>query len=227
MKRTVFIEEMSSEILLGEVGEYDSITTYTGDKAYPQLDCALVPCGFDIEAYKQFMYIWTFTVKELTIVGYTWEDFLSLMRLFKDTFKLGKRLVKTVKHRDGTVEDKYTKPYVFPVYIHNLKYEYAFMKHILTLSGETFFMDKGKKNPLYLIHDESILFIDSLKVYNMSLEEVAHSFCKTQKSHDLDYSKPRNIYDAMTLSEKELDYCVRDTQILSELMQYTFDKYTA
>ena len=225
MKRTVFIEEMSSEILLGEVGEYDSITTYTGDKAYPQLDCALVPCGFDIEAYKQFMYIWTFTVKELTIVGYTWEDFLSLMRLFKDTFKLGKRLVKTVKHRDGTVEVKYTKPYVFPVYVHNLKYEYAFMKYILTLSGETFFMDKGEKNPLYLIHDESILFIDSFKVYPMSLEEVAHSFCKTQKSHDLEYSKPRNLYDAMTLSEKELDYCVRDTQILSELMQYTFNKY--
>ena len=233
MKR-VFIDKLTNKDICDALGMFKYKVTRTGDvydknnpeRTYmPVLHCMLVPSGFDIEAYKNHMYIWTFTINDTTIIGYTWSDFLNLLSRLKELLGLG-RVHKTVHHRNGENEDKASAPYVMPIYIHNIKYEWAFMKSILLHNNvHAFFKDKKQRDPLYVIVDEAFLFIDSYKVYPMKLESVAKCYTKTQKSHDLDHTIPRTVEDAKKLTEKELTYCCNDTIILSELMQYTFDTY--
>ena len=228
-----FVNNLTIKDLKDEIGEVTFKSTKTGDtfdkkdpfrKIYPVLNCALVPCGFDIECYKEFMYIWTFTIKSLTVIGYTWQDFHHLLAMLKETLNLYRK-TKVVNHKNGTKEEKESAPQVLPIFIHNLKYEWSFMRSKIDVSGKVFYMDKKNRNPMYILSDEAFLFIDSYKIYPMKLEEVAKCYTKTQKTHDLDYSKPRNIEDAKNLTDKELDYCCNDTVILSELAQYTFDTY--
>lgn len=183
---------------------------------------ALVPCGFDIENTRQFMYIWTFSIKNLTIVGYTWDDYRKLLDMIKQVLQLGIK-TKTVKHRDGSEEDKTSAPYTLPIFIHNLRHEYSFMKYEFSFE-KPFFLDKKKRNPLYLF-DGNFIYVDSYKIFPKKLEEVAKAYCKVQKTHDLDYKVDRNTDDAKNLTQEELMYCVKDTQILVELAQFVFDHY--
>ena len=86
-------------------------TSYVGTKL---MWIALVPVGFDIEATRQFMYLWTLSIKNLTIVGYTWDEYRNLLAMINNVLNLGVRkytvghrgtaYTKTVKHKDGTVE---------------------------------------------------------------------------------------------------------------------------
>ena len=183
---------------------------------------ALVPCGFDIEATRQYMYLWTCSVKYLTVVGYTWEEYKKLLSMFKEALDLGIK-TKVIKHRNGEAEDKNSAPYTLPIFIHNLKYEYSFMKNEFSFEN-VFFIDKGKRNPLYLF-DGYFVYVDSYKIYPKKLEDVAKAYCATQKTHDLDYSIERNTDDAKKLSQLELEYCIKDTRILVELAEFTFNKY--
>lgn len=218
------IENVTKEMIKNEVKDYELMYTRTGDKKYNTLNVAVIPCGFDIESYKQFMYIWTFTICDLTVIGYTWEDFKHLLSILKETFDLGKK-IKTTKHRNGTISENAKAPVVLPIFIHNIKYEWAFMKTQI-IYAEPFYFDKANRNPMYVVGDDAFLFIDSYKIYPMSLEDVSKAYTKTKKAvGDLDYNKPRNIEDAKHLTEKELNYCVCDTKILSELASYTFDTY--
>jgi len=193
---------------------------------------ALVPCGFDIEATENFMYIWTFTIRYVTIIGYTWDDFRKLLEMLRVVLGLGKR-TREVKHRKadkngkwaaGETTEETSAPYVLPIFIHNLIYEYSFMKNEFEFY-DIFFMDKKKRNPLYLLN-EHFFFIDSYKVCPKSLEKVALAFCSThKKTGDLDYSVERNTEDAKHLTKEELDYCICDTRILAEFAQVVFEKY--
>lgn len=221
----VLANGLTEEMVKREVGPVDFMLVHTGDKQYKVINLALVPCGFDIECYKQYMYIWTLTIKELTIIGYTWDEFKMTMKTIQKALELFRER-KTVKHRDGTEEEKCKAAKLLPIYIHNIKYEWSFMKSQINITCEPFFMDKNGHDPLYFIMDDMSIFIDSYKVYPLKLEEVAKAYCKTKKLvGDLDYKKPRNIDDAKHLTEEELDYCCHDTIILSELMQHTFDNY--
>lgn len=220
----VLANVLTEEMIKREVGPVDFMLVHTGDKKYKVINLALVPCGFDIECYKQYMYIWTLTIRELTIIGYTWDEFKMTMKTIQKGLDLFRER-KTVKHRDGTEEEKCKAAKLLPIYIHNFKYEWSFMRSQINVTSDIFFMDAGKRDPMYFIMDDAFWFIDSYKVYPLKLEEVAKCYCKTRKTHDLDYDKPRNIDDAKALTEKELDYCCNDTIILSELMQHTFDSY--
>lgn len=184
---------------------------------------ALVPCGFDIENTRQFMYLWTFSIKNVTVIGYTWDDYRHLLDMIQQVMKLGTKS-KTVKHRDGTEEDKVSAPYTLPIFIHNLRHEYSFMKNEFKFE-KPFFLDKKERNPLYLF-DGKFVYIDSYKIFPKKLEEVAKAYCSLQKMvGDLDYKVERNTEDAKKLTDKELMYCVRDTQILVELANFVFEHY--
>ena len=223
ISKRIFFDDLTVDILKEEAGEFEFKYTYVGDDETKNAYVALIPCGFDIEAYEQFMYIWTFTFNDLTVIGYTWEEFNVLLNMIKEALSLG-REVKHIKHRDGTKEDKLLANKILPVYIHNLRYEYSFMKHEVSFNKPSF-MDSSERNPMYLIANQSILIIDSAKVFPMKLEAVAKAYCVTQKTHDLDYTVPRNIIDAKRLSDKELNYCCCDTRILAELMRYYFENH--
>lgn len=207
--------------------------TYAGQKL---VWAALIPAAFDIEATRQFMYIWTFSIKNVTIIGYTWDDYRKLLEMLKIVLCLGVK-TKTVKHRNGEVEDKHSAPYVLPIFIHNLIYEYSFMKHEFEFEKPFFkdalkkkklddgtFIELPQRNPLCLVN-EDFFYIDSYKVCPKSLEKLAKAYCTLRKTHDLDYNIDRNCEDAKHLTEEELTYCIRDTQILVEFAEFVIENY--
>lgn len=224
LRTRVFFDDLTVEVIKNEVDEFSFLDVRTGDENYRAMQVALVPAGFDIECYKQYMYIWTFTIRDMTIIGYTWEEFNTLLDMIKEALDLN-REVKTIKHRTGEVEEKELSAKVLPVFIHNIRYEWSFMRSQIKVSSKPMFMDDTETNPLFVVANDSFLFIDSYKVYPMRLKEVAKAYTITQKTSDLDYHKPRTVEDAKHLNEKELNYCCNDTIILSELAQYTFDHY--
>lgn len=196
------------------------------------VNCALVPCGFDIETTRQFMYIWTFSIKNLTIIGYTWDDYKKLLDMLQQVLKLGKHITEVHHRKDnkdgkwkaGDVTEEISAPFILPIFIHNLVFEYSFMKSEFSYEN-VFCLDKDNRNPLYLL-DEHFLYIDSHKVVPKKLADVAKAYCTTQKAvGDLDYTIDRNTDDAKNLSNEELKYCVCDTRILVELAEFIFNNY--
>lgn len=179
--------------------------TYIGDKWY---NLGIVPCGFDIETTGPFMYIWTLTIYDETIVGCTWEDLKLVLNKIKEKLELGK------------VEKKANK--AIPVFVHNLGgFEWHFIKSELNITEKFIVKDCA----LFCEVDDSFVFVDSYKICPMSLDKLAKTYCKTQKTHDLDYSIPRNHTDAKNLTEEELTYCCNDTKILAEYAVYVFNNY--
>lgn len=217
----VYINDVNVDLIKKIVGPVDFQPIHVCQK-YTYM--TLVPCGFDIEAWKDNMYIWTCTIRNTTVIGYTWEDFTNLLNTIAKALDLGKHIKDVIKHRDGTIEYVETAPYVMPIMIHNYKYEYAFMMHQYDM--ESFFIDEKEHNPLYSIYDDSFVFIDSYKLYPMKLAEVAKAYTKTQKAvGDLDHTVEHTVDDAKNFTEKELNYCICDTKILSELASYTYRTY--
>ena len=72
-------------------------------------------CAFDIESTNDysinqaFMYIWQFQIEEYTIVGRTWDEYLSFLERLSEQLK----------------SDEYLM-----IYVHNLSYEFSFLKGI-------------------------------------------------------------------------------------------------
>lgn len=168
--------------------------------------------GFDIETTQYitseyshaYMYIWSFTFNELTILGSYWEEFIDLLELFKDTFDLDE------DHR-------------LLVFIANMSFEFQFMRKHLNVT-DSFFIEE--RIPLYIIHNEVIEFRDALQITGGSLDYLAKNYTTTQKLvGDLDYSILRNHSDSKHMTDQELQYVINDTKILAEYMEYYFKTF--
>ena len=109
----IFFENITKELLGYIIGGVEFKKLYAGKTL---TYCGLLPCGFDIEAYKQYQYIWTLTIKDITIIGYTKEEFKTLLNMIKEVLHLG-REKKTVKHRNGSKEDMFKAPKVITIFI--------------------------------------------------------------------------------------------------------------
>lgn len=170
-------------------------------------------CGFDIETYTTeshngYMYIWQFSLYgkdgNFIIIGRTWSDFVKLIDTLIDDLRLSKekRLIIAVA---------------------NLSFEHHFMKR--HFSGRwTKLFAKEKRQPMYAVIDDCVEFRDVLMITGGSLSTLAKEYTKTQKlKGDLDYSIPRTRFTQLT--DKELQYCYNDVAILSEFMEYLFNKY--
>ena len=99
-----FVNNLTIKDLKDEIGEVTFKSTKTGDtfdkkdpfrKIYPVLNCALVPCGFDIECYKEFMYIWTFTIKSLTVIFFN-----GYLKTFKKNCMSNSKKLKNLKNNN-------------------------------------------------------------------------------------------------------------------------------
>ena len=204
----IIAKDLTEQIIKETIGNPEFKCSKQGGK-YSTVNYMLTPAGFDIENYKQYMYIWTFSINDLTIIGYTWKEFADVLKKIKAVTGLGKKSKEALK--------------AMPIFVHNLKHEYHFFKYELKISDK--FLIEGD-NPLYVVVDDAFVFIDSYKISGKSLEDTAKMYgCKHQKTHDLDYDKPRNTEDAKHLTEEELNYCCNDTQILVEVAQFIFDNY--
>ena len=164
-----------------------------------------IPAAFDIETTsfyqdgvqdhehkRAIMYWWTFGIWNVVTYGRTWDEFLILLDLLR--FKLA-----------------LTKEKILVVYVHNLPFEFYFMRK--RLEWDKVFLLEAKK-PVYAISN-GFEFRDMLKLAGgRKLAKVAEDLqnYKTVKMEgDLDYSLIRT--PLTPLSPKEKKYCENDVRV--------------
>lgn len=187
---------------------------YTLKGHHYQNEYADLGCGFDIETSKipgtnlSTMYVWQFSIDNLTIIGRTWDEFNELLQRIHNVYHLS--------------EDK-----KLLVWIHNEKFEFSFLKKQVKwnykevkVNGVTvdvrpdIFALKGncviKATTKYFIE-----FRDSLVLTQLSLGKLAKDYnLGIQKlKGELDYSLTRHSLTELT--NEEIAYCINDVQILS------------
>lgn len=160
-----------------------------------------VPAAFDIEVYSgendkgkfATMYVWSFCLYGLCIIGRTWDEFTRMMDVISKELKLSsqKRLI---------------------IYIHNEQYEFQFIRKWFEWEN-VFALDTRK--PVYAVTTNGIEFRCSYILSGYSLQKVGEHlqvYKITKLVGDLDYSKPRN--SKTILYPKEIAYCINDVKIV-------------
>ena len=151
------------------------------------------------EEQKQgIMYIWQFCIGNERwrdiYIGRTWQDFKYLVAEIAELYHFG---------------GKYN---LLPVYVHNLAYEFQWLRSVLTITD--MFALKVRV-PVRFTGDDAFSFRCSYRLSNMGLAK----FCEQEKAQHgkrsgYDYSKIR--YPDTELTEEELLYCVDDVLGLHE-----------
>ena len=163
-----------------------------------------VICAFDIETTnipsirQNVMYIWQFAIEGIgVIIGRTWNEFLYF----------AKQLMGTLDHQS----ERYL------VYVHNLSYEFQYLKGIYGFKPEEVFAIKPRKILKCLMFD-LLEFRCSYIQTNMSLASFTKAMgVEYEKLEGFDYNKER-WFDT-ELSPEELAYCVHDVAGLVQAMR--------
>lgn len=161
-----------------------------------------VPASFDIETTSTydkggkvaFMYVWQVNIDGFNIIGRTWEQFTNFIE------RLENGLCLTNKSR-------------FVFYVHNLSYEFQFMRKHFQWK-DTFFLDR--RQPIRATTENNVEFRCSMILSGYKLETLARNLTlyKVKKQvGKLDYSK---IHTCITpLTKDEISYCLYDVIIVS------------
>lgn len=165
-----------------------------------------VPCSFDIETSSFFrstgndepqktaiMYEWTFGIYGLVIIGREWNEFITMIEWLCDELKLNdkKRLI---------------------VYVHNLSYEFQFVRHWFEWE-KVFSIDNRK--PIYATTTRGVEFRCSYLLSGYSLAKLGdelRNYPVKKLVGALDYEKVR--HSKTELTETELQYCVNDVKVV-------------
>lgn len=212
-------------------GGSDQVTVYgVQDFPYDKLDTKAMKCNnkrkceeylqtfgvYDIETttiYKghapdwivvpwAFMYHWQMSVGGYLIVGRTWEEWLEFFDRLEEVLEF-----------NGNRQ--------FVIYVHNLGYEFQFMRDFLNryFDGFTVFASKARQ-PITVQTGRGVQFRCSWKLTNMSLEKAVKNELGVVHSKavgDLDYKKIRT--PSTRLTETEVGYCVGDVISLYEMIE--------
>lgn len=160
-----------------------------------------VPAAFDIEVYSgenesckfATMYVWSFCLYGLCVIGRTWDEFTTMIDALSKELKLSsqKRLL---------------------IFIHNEQYEFQFIRKWFEWES-VFALDTRK--PVYAVTTIGIEFRCSYILSGYSLQKVGEHLqvYKAKKMvGDLDYNKPRNSKTILT--PREILYCINDVKIV-------------
>ena len=175
-----------------------------------------IECGFDIETTSMlidetqkfaFMYEWTFGIKNKDYICYgrTWEQFKELCNYLQEIYELS---------LDNNI---------LVVYIHNFSYEFQFMRKYFEWEN-VFAVDERK--PIKALCSMGIEFRDSYILSGYSLSKLADNLVshKIKKLYgDLDYSLIRTHETELT--EKELEYCNNDVEIILDYINEQIEQY--
>ena len=161
-----------------------------------------ITTAFDIETtllddiQQSVMYIWQWQFgTDYTVIGRTWDEFLTLQKRIKACLPANAWLV---------------------VYVHNLAYEHCWLKGIYDFTPDEVFAISSRK-PVKCDMWQTFEFRCSYKLTNMSLKQFTSRMrVEHQKlsGEEFDYSVKR--YPWTELSEEELEYCVNDVLGLVE-----------
>lgn len=160
--------------------------------------------AFDIETtliddiQQSVMYIWQWQFgEEVTVIGRTWDEFLDLQERIKAILPDGRWLV---------------------VYVHNLSYEFQFLKGIYRFVPDDVFAVASRKVVKCDMYG-CFEYRCSYKLTNMSLKQFTSKMRVTHQKlsgEDFNYSVKR--YPWTELSEEELEYCINDVLGLVEAL---------
>lgn len=161
-----------------------------------------ITTAFDIETTlidsveQSVMYIWQWQFGEdYTVIGRTWDEFLDLQKRIKAVLPEDRWLV---------------------VYVHNLSYEFQFLKGIYSFFPDDVFAVASRK----VVKADMwgcFEFRCSYKLTNMSLKQfTSKMMVKHQKlsGEEFDYGVKR--YPWTELTDEELEYCINDVLGLVE-----------
>lgn len=153
----------------------------------------------DVE-YRANMYIWMFGINDIVYYGRTWNEFLEFIKMVDEQHK-----------------------YIKYVYIHNLSFEFQFLKSILHFSEVT--ARKSHKVMKAKTRDYNIEFRCSLFLSNCKLEKLPDIYHLNVEKlvGNLDYKKLR--HSKTILSDKELKYCENDCLVLYEYIKLEISNY--
>lgn len=153
---------------------------------------------FDIETTRlqddqSIMYIWQMQIEDVyTIIGRTWEEFTEALETIRSGLTATERVI---------------------VWVHNLGYEFSFLKGIMDF--EQVFAVKPRK-PLYALSD-GIEFRCSYMLTGLSLEKFLEQMEVENKKLKFDYDKIR--YPWTKLTAAEIDYCINDVKGLAQAVR--------
>lgn len=202
--------------LTKDVLESYNIETVLFQKRKEKFEYLNIEAGFDIETSSEYalgekvahMYIWMFGIgmDNEVYYGRTWFEFLECMQLVRETFDLtpdGRRLV---------------------IYVHNLSYEFQFIKHYFQWA-EVFAMAKG--SVLKALTTDGFEFRCSMKLSGSSLANVAKNLsgkyaCRKAEG-DLDYSLVR--HSDTPLTDEEMGYCENDIVVVRNYIAKEIELY--
>ena len=163
-------------------------------------------CAFDIETTNDltinqaYMYIWQMQIEEQTIVGRTWGEWLEFM----ERISLGLK------------EDEYLM-----IYVHNLSFEFSFIKGIYQFDPEEVFaIDRRKVLKCEMMNHFE--FRCSYLLSNMSLSAFTKRMGVTEKLSGKEFNYKVIRYPWTELTPKELEYCVTDVLSLVEALKVYF-----
>lgn len=167
------------------------------------------PADYEVEELRNqphfaYMYTWQFAVNDIAVYGRTWDEFTEfLLNLRADLqLKIDHKLI---------------------VFVHNLKFEFAFMKKIKGLYfNETEFIARDRNEVIKCIVNDVFEFRDSYSYTEMSLEKMGE-LVGLPKLKCYDYSLIRS--NITPLTNAELSYCEHDVLILTQYFNREADKY--
>lgn len=188
---------------------------YNTIKTNKKTDYINLETAFDIETTSlyiggekvAFMYVWAFgfgNSEDNIYFGRTWKEFIEFTEMIIDHFQLSTERILNV-------------------YIHNLGYEFQFMRKLFTWDN-VFSIDVRK--PLKALTDTGIEFLDSYLLSGYSLENTAKNLANhtiEKMVGDLDYSKIRHHQTPLT--DKEMGYIKNDIVVIlyyinEQIVQY-------
>lgn len=161
-------------------------------------------CAFDIEttndreSVQAFMYVWQFQIDNITIMGRTWNEFITLLQ------RMAAQL-----NRDQYIV----------IFVHNLSFEFQFLRGIYDFTKEEVFAVDSRKVLKCEMFNHFELRCSYLQT-NMSLNEFTHKMGVQDvklSGEDFDYKKAR--YPWTPLTDQELQYCINDVKGLVEAMR--------
>ena len=167
-----------------------------------------VPCSFDIETTSFYhreekvccMYIWQFGFDDIAVYGRTWDEFTEWLDMLNTKLSLD-------------------EGYKLIVYVHNLGYEFQFLKDRYPISK---LFAREKRKPMYFSIG-NIIFKDSLILSGMSLAKTLQD-CGSEhaKTDGLDYRKMR--HSKTPLTAEEMEYCENDVLGLNDFIRKEMQK---
>lgn len=169
-----------------------------------------ITTAFDIETtllddiQQSVMYIWQWQFGEdYTVIGRTWDEFLDLQKRIKAVLPDDRWLV---------------------VYVHNLSYEFQFLKGIYQFFPEDVFAVASRK----VVKADMwgcFEFRCSYKLTNMSLKQFTSKMkVEHQKLSGEEFNYSVKRYPWTPLSDEELEYCINDVLGLVEAVNALMER---